>query len=292
MSTTRSSTVMTTRRHRALVALLAVTACTTGIIWHNAAQAAGAGTSAPSELVTIAPCRLVDTRSGSDNVGARSTKLGADESGSFAVWGSNGRCAIAQSATGIVGNITAVNPTAASFLTVYPADVDRPLAANVNLTAGSSPTPNQITVGLSTAGALRVYNLSGTVDIVIDISGYYQPANAGGGGTGAQGPVGPTGPTGTPGTPGAPGPVGISGYEVVLLGGIMEVGAREGFFEVRCPAGKKVLGAGVATFNSDIKVMTSTVLDDGIRWHVWTKTYSGNGVTVRSAVNVRVSCAV
>ena len=277
-------------RRRALAALLALSACAGAVVWHTAAQAAGGTAGAPSELVTIAPCRLVDTRAGADNVGTRSTKLGSDESASFTVFGSNGRCAIPASATGIVGNITAVNPTAASFLTVYPGDVDRPLAANVNVTAGSSPTPNQITVGLSAIGDLRVYNLAGTVDVVIDISGYYQLATtSGGGATGPQGAVGPTGPQGQPGATGA---VGISGYEVVLVSGIMEIGEREKFVEVKCPAGKRVLGGGVATFNSDIKIMSSSPLDDGVRWFVQSKTYSGNAVTARSAVNVRVACAI
>ncbi|HEX2783288.1 MAG TPA: hypothetical protein VHN36_06860 [Ilumatobacteraceae bacterium] len=143
------------------------------------ATAAGSGT--PSVFVPITPCRLIDTRAGSDNVGTRATPIGSNEAATFAVWGTNGHCTIPNTATGIATNTTAVNPTAGSFLTVYPADASpRPTASNLNFTAGSPPTPNQVTVGLSAAGAIGVYNLTGTVDIIVDIVGYYQRESSAG----------------------------------------------------------------------------------------------------------------
>jgi hypothetical protein len=39
-----------------------------------------------------------------------------------------------------------------------------------------------VTVGLSAAGAIDVYNLTGTVDVIVDIVGYYQRASGGGAG--------------------------------------------------------------------------------------------------------------
>ncbi len=278
-----------------------------GVGVRSGADAAGSGVA--SEFVPITPCRLADTRFGSDNVGTRSTPVRANESVPFAVWGANGQCAIPASATGIATNVTAVNPTAASYLTVYPGDAERPLASNLNVSAGSLPTPNQVTVGLSATGGIRVYNLSGTVDVLIDIVGYYQPASSSAGVTGATGAAGATGatgatgaigPTGLTGPAGAVGPsglqgpqgaVGVSGHEVVVLGGIVEIGERDKSFEVACPSGKKVLGGGVITFNKDIKILGSTPLDDGIRWTVSVSTYSNTNITARSAVNVRVVCA-
>lgn len=257
-----------------------------GVGLRSGVDAAGLGV--PSEFVPITPCRLADTRSGTDSVGARSTPLGANESVPFAVWGANGACAVPSSATGIVTNVTAVNPTASSYLTVYPGDVQRPLASNLNVSAGSLPTPNQVTVGLSATGGIRIYNLAGTVDVAIDIVGYYQPATSS---AGPPGPVGPAGAAGPPGLQGPQGVVGISGYEVVLVAGILEIGVRDGFFEANCPLGKKVLGGGVATFNKDIKILSSSPLDDGGRWFVSTSTYSATNIATRSAVNVRIVCA-
>ncbi len=137
-----------------------------------------AASGSPSSFVPITPCRLVDTRPGDDHVGARPTAIGANEVVTLAVWGTNGNCTIPTTATGIATNTTAVNPTAGSFLTVYPADANpRPKASNLDYLAGSPPTPNEVTVGLSAAGAIDVYNLAGTVDVIVDIVGYYQRAS-------------------------------------------------------------------------------------------------------------------
>jgi hypothetical protein len=156
------------------------------------------------------PCRLVDTRSGS-TVGNRAAPLHATESVTIAVWGTNGNCTIPDTATAIATNATAVNSTADSYVTIYPSDANpRPTASNLNVVAGGAPTPNQVTVGLSAAGAISAYNNGGTVDLVIDIVGYYQAAT----GSGAQAPQGPTGPTGAPGPtcPAAGCTLNISGY--------------------------------------------------------------------------------
>ncbi len=236
--------------------------------------------SAASELVTIDPCRLADTRPGSEPLGGRKTKLGPEESAKFTVRGSNGSCAIPGAATGIVANVTAVGPSASSFLTVYPDSAVRPLSSSLNFSAGASPTPNQVTVGLSSAGDIRIYNFAGTVDVIIDVVGYYQPATAG-----------PAGPTGPAGATGPVGPTGITGHEVVTLGGILPVGVRDGSFTLTCPAGKKVLGGGVSTFNKDIQITANTPLDGGTQWIVNTTTYSGNNIAAVSAVNLRVVCA-
>ncbi|MCU1367075.1 MAG: hypothetical protein JWN39_2714 [Ilumatobacteraceae bacterium] len=156
-------------------AMAAATVTAIGLV-----QAAGAdGTS--SVFVPITPCRLIDTRAGSDNVGTRGTPIGSGEAASFQVTGANGNCTIPSSATGIATNATAVNPTTSSYITIYPAGADpRPTASNLNFVGGSAPTPNQVTVGLSAAGAIGVYNLSGTVDLIVDIVGYYQPVPTGG----------------------------------------------------------------------------------------------------------------
>ncbi|MGZ4725567.1 MAG: hypothetical protein ACXV8L_15280 [Ilumatobacteraceae bacterium] len=144
-------------------------------------QSVTAANGPPSSFVPITPCRLVDTRPGDDHVGARPTAIGANEVVTLAVWGTNGDCTIPTTATGIATNTTAVNPTAGSFLTVYPADASpRPKASNLDYVAGSPPTPNQVTVGLSAAGAIDVYNLAGTVDVIVDIVGYYKPASGAG----------------------------------------------------------------------------------------------------------------
>jgi hypothetical protein len=156
--------------------LAAATVAAVGLVQSVTAATTGS----PSAFVPITPCRLADTRPGSIHVGTRATPIGANEAVTFAVWGTNGNCTIPNNATGIATNTTAVNPTASSFLTVYPADASpRPAASNLNTVAGAAPTPNQVTVGLSATGAIDVYNLTGTVDVIVDIVGYYQRVGGG-----------------------------------------------------------------------------------------------------------------
>jgi hypothetical protein len=126
-----------------------------------------------------------------DNVGARNTPIGVAETVTFTVWGTTGNCTIPATATGISGNVTVDAPSAGSFLTVFPADVDRPDASNLNYTAGQAPVPNSVTVKLSGDGKLSAYNNQGRVDVIIDIVGYYVPSTSG--------PTGPTGATGAAG---------------------------------------------------------------------------------------------
>ena len=77
---------------------------------------AHAVSSPPANQVTslMTPCRLLDTRVAPYGVGARQTPLGPQETFTATVWGTNGNCTIPSTATGIVANVTVVNPTAAS----------------------------------------------------------------------------------------------------------------------------------------------------------------------------------
>lgn len=138
-------------------------------------QSVGAGSGTQSSFVPITPCRLADTRVQTP-VGTRATPIGAGETVTLQVTGSNGQCILPADATGIASNVTVVNPTAASYLTVFPADAAQPLASNLNWTAASSATPNQVTVALSATGAVKVFNNAGTIDVVVDIVGYYVSA--------------------------------------------------------------------------------------------------------------------
>lgn len=123
--------------------------------------------------VPITPCRVMDTRPATDNVGPRSTPVGADETHAITVRGTNGNCTIPTDAVGLVLNVAVINPSRNSFLTVYPPDATRPLAANANWTAGQPPLSNAVTTDISADGRVAFYNLSGTVDLAADILGYY-----------------------------------------------------------------------------------------------------------------------
>jgi hypothetical protein len=132
-----------------------------------------------SQFVPIAPCRLLDTRPKPDNVGSRATPITAGDTFNAAVWGTNGNCTIPSTATAVSMNVTVIGPTAASFLTVFPTDKPKPLAANLTWVANQAPTPNAVTSALASTGSVSFFNLAGTVNVAADIVGYYEPVGAG-----------------------------------------------------------------------------------------------------------------
>jgi hypothetical protein len=202
------------RNHRArwsaVGAAVAVTLGAGGLITF----ASAAGGSA-SSFTAISPCRLLDTRVDGPATGAplpRNTPLGQGETITITARGNFGNCqALSPTATGVVLNVTSVNASASSFLTVWPAGEDRPLASNLNWIPGQAATPNQVTTGLDSAGRLNLFNNAGKVDVIVDVVGVYEPASAGGGGGGSAGPAGPAGAAGSKGAKGAPGPAGPVG---------------------------------------------------------------------------------
>ena len=148
-----------------------------GSVFRSAEATVNTGTRAV--FVAITPCRLFDTRPAPLNVGSRTAPLTAADTFTVPVRGTNGNCTIPAGAVGVVMNVTIDNPTADSFLTVYPGDVaSRPLSSNLNWTAASSPTPNQVTVLLgATLGNIKFYNNAGSVNVLADIVGYYEDHN-------------------------------------------------------------------------------------------------------------------
>ncbi|MCU1364401.1 MAG: hypothetical protein JWN39_40 [Ilumatobacteraceae bacterium] len=156
-------------RWAAIGAAVAVSIGAGGLAITNAASAPGGR----SAFVPITPCRLFDTRSDGNGVGARKTPLLAGETLIEQVTGTNGNCSIPLDAVGIAFNVTTVNGTVGSFLTVWPSDATRPLASNLNWVAGAPATPNKVDVKLSPDGKASFFSNAGTVDVIADIVGYY-----------------------------------------------------------------------------------------------------------------------
>ena len=174
-----------------------------------------AGSTGASSFVPITPCRLIDTRPAPETVGPRGAPLGPLTTFTASVWGQNGNCTVPAGATGVSLNVVVVFPTAASFLTVFPTDQNRPLAASMNWVAGQAPTANAVTAALSGDGKLSFYNLAGNVDLVIDVVGFYEPSSSG--------PAGPQGPAGVAGLAGVAGPVGPQGTNASDAAGVLWV---------------------------------------------------------------------
>ncbi|EQD31481.1 polysaccharide deacetylase, partial [mine drainage metagenome] len=75
-------------------------------------------------------------------------------------------------ASAVVVNLTAAGGTSASFLTAYAAGSTRPLGSNLNFPAGET-VANRATVAVGTGGQIEVYNHTGTVNVDVDVDGYF-----------------------------------------------------------------------------------------------------------------------
>ncbi|MFC5001067.1 hypothetical protein ACFPIJ_24905 [Dactylosporangium cerinum] len=112
----------------------------------------------------VGPVRIVDTRSA---LGGYST-LGPD---------SHLYLAPNVHASALVLNVTVVNATADSFLTLYPAgNAAPPTASSINFPK-AAVLANSVTVATGTGGGVAVYNRAGRVDVIVDLVGYYADAS-------------------------------------------------------------------------------------------------------------------
>ncbi|MGD1033731.1 MAG: IPT/TIG domain-containing protein [Candidatus Dormibacteria bacterium] len=166
----------------------------------------------PSRYQPLAPYRVLDTRSATC-VQCTGGSLGPGQTrtiqvGGYTPPGFTGTI-VPATATAVVLNLTAVNGSSGTFLTVYPAGGVVPNASNINPPAGDN-IANLTTVALGSSGAepgyVSIYNSLGTIDVVADVEGYYFS-----GGSGSSGefhalspPVRVCDSRGDQGTPGTP----------------------------------------------------------------------------------------
>jgi hypothetical protein len=114
----------------------------------------------------ITPARLADTRGGLCGI-----RLGQGERRSVAILERAGLPG--GGVTAVALNVTVVNATIGGWLAVYPKGSPRPGASNLNF-ARSQTVANSVTTGLGPDGAITVYNPFGTVDVVIDVTGWFE----------------------------------------------------------------------------------------------------------------------
>jgi hypothetical protein len=120
---------------------------------------------AESSYVSVTPYRVADTRTSSPLAGGATLNVQVTGAAS----------GVPAGATAAVLNVTAVNPTAAGFLTVWPEGTTMPTVSNLNFAAGTV-VPNLVTVGLSStapAGMVSIYLNTGSTNVVVDVEGYY-----------------------------------------------------------------------------------------------------------------------
>jgi hypothetical protein len=166
------STSLLRTRWAAIGAAVAVTLGAGGLAVVDAAVTTGERT----VFVAITPCRLVDTRPTS-TVGPKSSPVGPGEVHTVTAHGTTGDCTIPTDAVALSLNVTAIGATAPTFLAIWPAGATQPDASSLNPSPGQPPTPNAVTTDLSTDGRFSIFNLQGSVDVLVDVNGYYADHN-------------------------------------------------------------------------------------------------------------------
>ncbi len=126
----------------------------------------------PLQFVPLSqPCRAVDTRPG--NGGSGPIQGGTFQS--FPI-SSAGTCGALLSAAAYSMNVSVVPNGSLSYLTVWPAGQQRPLASTLNSLDGRIKA-NAAIIPAGTSGEISVY-ATNTTNVIVDVNGYFAPVSA------------------------------------------------------------------------------------------------------------------
>ena len=133
----------------------------------------------------LTPARILDTRSGGDG-----GRIGPGATVQVQVAGQGGVPLTGVSAVAM--NVTVTEPTATSYLTLFPPGNNvPPLASNLNFVAGQT-IPNLVVVRLGANGKVSMYNAVGRAHVLFDVAGWYSSPAAEPEPTGRYTPVVPS----------------------------------------------------------------------------------------------------
>jgi len=134
----------------------------------------GAGGTGAQFTAEPAPVRICDSRSGNpSNLTGSAAQCTAKTigSGQNLTLNVSGLAGVPSNATAVVVNLTGVAPTASTFLTVFPS-TPIPFVSDLNPVAGEVRA-NLAVATLSPTGTISLYNHTGSVNVVVDVLGWY-----------------------------------------------------------------------------------------------------------------------
>jgi CSLREA domain-containing protein len=123
-----------------------------------------------SAFFSLVPARLLDTRGQPtvDGLFQGPTPVVRDTTLPLTVLGRGG---VPGDATAVVLNVTATEPIASGFVTVFPCGEGRPNASNLNF-VGNQTVPNMAISRVGAAGQVCLY-ANETTHLVVDVTGYF-----------------------------------------------------------------------------------------------------------------------
>jgi Chaperone of endosialidase len=135
-----------------------------------------ANITSPLPFIGVTPCRVADTRGNGFTGSYGPPSLVANATRSFTI---TGQCGIPASAEAVSFNFGALNVGGGGDLRVFPAGGSVPLVSTLNYGASTPNIANAAIVPLGTAGAITVQADAVSIDLIIDLNGYYAPAGVG-----------------------------------------------------------------------------------------------------------------
>lgn len=121
-------------------------------------------TAGPLDFHTVAPCRLVDTRSGP-----------ALEAGSARSFAGTGACGIPATARVLAVNLEAVSPASAGHLQILPGGTAAVSTSIVNFAAGQTRANNALILLGGSGDFVAVAGLpAGSVHLIVDVVGWFE----------------------------------------------------------------------------------------------------------------------
>ncbi len=128
------------------------------------------GLSPPLRLYLVTPCRIADTRNPVGLLGGPALAAGVDRT--FPI---TGACGIPPTAKAVALNWTVTQPTSPGNVRLHPGGTTVSLVSSINYSAGQTRGNNGI-VPLGIGGDLAAYcaQSSGTVHLILDVSGYFE----------------------------------------------------------------------------------------------------------------------
>jgi len=131
--------------------------------------------SAAGDYTGLTPTRLMDSRATGDTIDNQFEATGLVPADSTVQLPVAGRGGVPADATSAVLNVTAVGAQANGFVTVWPCGAPKPVASNLNVTAGVN-VANLTFAAIGTAGKVCI-SPSSAMHLVIDVSGYLPPVS-------------------------------------------------------------------------------------------------------------------
>jgi hypothetical protein len=141
-----------------------------GALWFTESGGNKIGRTAPASYYTLAPCRVIDTRGATGQLGGPALEAGKTRN--FVLIG---HCGIPEEVRAVSVNVTVVQPTVAGDLRLFPAGPFLPVVSTINYRAGQTRANNMV-AGLGGDGDLgvRCDQASGKVHLIVDVNGYFK----------------------------------------------------------------------------------------------------------------------